>query len=161
MATGDAHRIALYSGWDTVVAAGHGTVVVATVSAATALDAASGAELWTMAGSAMYAPALIIDDHVLLTTEWGVVSLLDRDSGAVLWTTDLALRVFNAGVVIDHKTAWVVTVDGKVIGLRLVDGTVVGALQHSLAYNFARPAVIDGMLVVGDQDAVVRGLRLP
>jgi len=161
MVTGDAHRTALYSGWDTVVAGADGTVVVATVSAATALDASTGMQLWTLPGSAMYAPALIIDEHVLVTTERGVVTLVDLASGAVRWTVDLGLRVFNAGGVLQDGTAWVVTVDGKTIGVRVTDGAVIGALQHSLAYNFARPAVVGNTLVVGDQDGVVRGLRLP
>jgi outer membrane protein assembly factor BamB len=161
MATGDPHGIALYSGWDDVVAAGDGIVVVATVSNGLAIDATAGTQRWKLSGSTMYAPSLIIGDAVLLTTENGVVSLVDAATGAIRWTTNLGLRVFNAGVVLQDDVAWVVSVDGKTIGVGLADGSKVGWLQHSLVYNFGRPVVIGNTLVVGDQNGIVRALRLP
>ncbi|MGW4485647.1 outer membrane protein assembly factor BamB family protein [Amycolatopsis sp. NPDC004368] len=161
MVTGVEHRIALYSGWDTVVALGGGVVIVATVSSAIALDAATGAVRWTVPGSAMYAPALIVGDSVLLTTEWGVLTLVDLATGKTRWTTNLALRVFNAGVAISDGTAWVLTVDGKVIGVRLADGARLGWLQQSLVYTFGRPVIDGRALVVGDQNGVVHGISLP
>ncbi|WP_203923477.1 outer membrane protein assembly factor BamB family protein [Rugosimonospora africana] len=161
MVTGDEHHLDLYSGWDAVVAVGGGLVVVATVSNAIALDAATGAKRWTVSGSTMYAPALILDDATcLLTTEWGVLTLVHLATGATIWQNNLALRVFNAGVVVNGDTAWVLTVDGKLIGVRLADGARAGWLQHSLVYTFGRPAVTGGMLAVGDQNGVVHGIRL-
>ncbi|MFI5611868.1 PQQ-binding-like beta-propeller repeat protein [Amycolatopsis sp. NPDC051903] len=161
MVTGVEHRIALYSGWDTVVATGGDVVIVATVSSALALDRATGALRWTVAGSAMYAPALITGTSVLLTTEWGVLTLVDLATGKQLWQTNLALRVFNAGVAISDGTAWVLTVDGKVIGVRLADGARLGWLQQSLVYTFGRPVLDGKTLVVGDQNGAVHGISLP
>jgi outer membrane protein assembly factor BamB len=162
MVTGDEQHLALYSGWDNVVAVGDGVVVVSSVSSSWGLDAATGAKLWTIAGSAMYAPVVILDDgSALLTTEFGVMSRVDLKTGAVRWQTNLAVRVFNAGVVISESTVWAQSVDGKLLGVRLADGVQQGRLQHSLVYNFSTPAVIEGLLVVGDQNGVVAGIELP
>ncbi|WAL69417.1 PQQ-binding-like beta-propeller repeat protein [Amycolatopsis cynarae] len=162
MATGTRHRVALYGGWDTVVALGAGPVVVATVSGTTALDAATGAVKWTRAGSTMYAPAVVVGDGtLLLTTEWGVLSRVDLATGTVVWQAGLGARVFNAGVVVDRGTVWALSVDGKLLGVRLADGVPQGRLQHSLVYTFSRPVIAGDTLVVGDQNGVVRGIRLP
>ncbi|TNC21011.1 outer membrane protein assembly factor BamB family protein [Amycolatopsis alkalitolerans] len=161
MVSGVPHRVLLYSGWDCVVAVGGGVVIVATVSQSTALDAATGAVRWTVSGSTMYAPAVLVEGAALLTTEWGVLTKVDLQTGKTLWQTDLAVRVFNAGVVVADRTAWVASVDGKLIGVRLADGVRLGWLQHSLVYTFGRPVIADGTLVVGDQNGVVHGIALP
>jgi hypothetical protein len=54
MVSGDQHRVALYSGWDDVIALGAGAVLAATVSGTQALEAATGAPRWTLPGSTMY-----------------------------------------------------------------------------------------------------------
>ncbi|MFB7224906.1 hypothetical protein [Streptomyces sp. NPDC056227] len=51
--------------------------------------------------------------------------------------------------------------DSKLIGLRITDGTRRGWLQHTLAFTFSSPAVVNNTLVVGDQDGVVHGIALP
>jgi len=161
MVTGDAHRIALNSGWDNAVAVGADTAVVANVSNATALDTATGTVRWTIPGSAMYAPALLIDaTTILLTSEFGVMTRADLATGEIGWTTQLGVRVFNAGVAIDGGLAWVLSADGKLIGVRTADGQRQSWLQHTLAYTFSRPAIAGDTLVVGDQDGVVHGIRL-
>ncbi|MEE1667224.1 PQQ-binding-like beta-propeller repeat protein [Streptomyces sp. WAC07094] len=77
------------------------------------------------------------DGSALLTTEWGVMSRIDLATGAERWRTDLAVRVFNAGVVVNGATAWVQSIDGRLLGVDLTDGTPRGRLQHSLAYSFS------------------------
>ena len=162
MVTGVEHRVALYSGWDAVVAVGGGLAIVATVSSATALDTATGAVRWQVSGSTMYAPALILPDGTgVLTTEWGIITRIDLATGATIWRTNLALRVFNAGVIVHGDTVWALSVDGKLVGVRLADGARQGWLQHSLVYTFSRPAVTGGVLAVGDQNGVLHGIRLP
>jgi hypothetical protein len=79
----------------------------------------------------------------------------------VAWQTNLAVRVFNAGVVVVGPTAWVQSVDGKLIGVRVSDGVKQGWLQHSLVYSFSTPALAGDVLVVGDQNGVVAGISLP
>jgi outer membrane protein assembly factor BamB/3',5'-cyclic AMP phosphodiesterase CpdA len=162
MATGTENHVALYSGWDNVVAVGDGVVVVGSVSSSWGLDAATGAVLWTVAGSAMYAPAVVLGDgSALLTTEFGVMSRIDLATGKARWQTKLAVRVFNAGVVIADGTAWAQSADGKLLGVRLADGAPQGRLQHSLVYNFSTPVIVGRLLVVGDQNGVVAGIELP
>ena len=82
-------------------------------------------------------------------------------TGATIWRTNLALRVFNAGVIVHGDTVWALSVDGKLVGVRLADGARQGWLQHSLVYTFSRPAVTGGVLAVGDQNGVLHGIRLP
>lgn len=162
MATGTENHVALYSGWDNVVAVGDGVVVVGSVAGSWGLDAATGALLWKLAGSAMYAPAVVLDDgSALLTTEFGVMSRIDLATGAKRWQTDLAVRVFNAGVAVDSTTAWAQSADGRLLGVDLADGTRRGRLQHSLAYSFSTPVIVDNVLVVGDQNGTVAGISLP
>ena len=162
MATGTENHVALYSGWDNVVAVGDGVVIVGSVAGTWGLSAATGAVLWTFPGSAMYAPAVLLGDgSALLTTEFGVMSRIDLATGAKRWQSDLAVRVFNAGVVVDGGTAWAQSVDGRLLGVKLTDGTQQGRLQHSLAYSFSTPALIDNVLVVGDQNGTVAGISLP
>ncbi|MEV6993050.1 PQQ-binding-like beta-propeller repeat protein [Streptomyces sp. NPDC093228] len=162
MATGTENHVALYSGWDNVVAVDGGVVVVGSVAGSWGLSAATGAVLWKLAGSAMYAPAVLLGDgSALLTTEWGVMSRIDLATGAERWRTDLAVRVFNAGVVVNGATAWAQSVDGRLLGVDLTDGTPRGRLQHSLAYSFSTPAIVGEILVVGDQNGIVAGIDLP
>ncbi|MFJ2398979.1 PQQ-binding-like beta-propeller repeat protein [Streptomyces sp. NPDC087843] len=162
MATGTANHVALYSGWDDVVAVGDGVVVVGSVAGSWGLNATTGALLWTVAGSAMYAPTVVLDDgSALLTTEFGIMSRVDLATGKTRWQTNLAVRVFNAGVVIADGVAWAQSVDGKLLGVKLSDGTPQGRLQHSLAYSFSTPAIAGGTLVVGNQNGVVAGIELP
>ena len=161
LAAGSEHHRDLYSGWDNVVALGGDVAIVATVSSATALDTGTGTELWQIPGSTMYPPALTLaDGTVLLTTEFGVMTRADLRAGTTIWQTSLNVRVFNAGVATDGGTAWVLSADGQLIGVRLADGQRQGRLQHSLAYTFSRPAITAGTLIVGDQDGHVHGITL-
>lgn len=162
MVSGDEHHVALYSGWDNVIAVGSGVAIVNNVSDGWGLDIATGAVRWTLSGSTMYAPAVILGDgSALLTTEFGVMSKVDLATGSVAWQTNLAVRVFNAGVVVIGPSAWAQSVDGKLIGVRLSDGAKQGWLQHSLVYSFSTPALAGDVLVVGDQNGVVAGISLP
>jgi len=162
MVSGEAHRVALYSGWDNAVVLGAGAVVAATVSGSLALEAATGAVRWKVPGAAMYPAAVVLGDGtVLLTNEQGTVCRVSLADGHVHWQTALKARVLNAGVTTDRDSAWVVSARGRLIGVRLADGRRQGSVQHTLAYSYSRPAIVGGTLVTGDQDGFVHGIRLP
>jgi outer membrane protein assembly factor BamB/3',5'-cyclic AMP phosphodiesterase CpdA len=151
MVSGDAHRMALYSGWDDAVVLGGG-----------ALEAATGTVRWKFPGATMYPAAVVLgDDTVLLTNEQGTLARVSLADGQVHWQTALKVRVLNAGVTTDRDSAWVLSARGRLIGVRLADGRRQGSVQHTLAYSYSRPAIVGGTLVAGDQDGFVHGIRLP
>ncbi|MFB7112785.1 PQQ-binding-like beta-propeller repeat protein [Streptomyces sp. NPDC056291] len=159
--SGDEFQLALNSGWDDIVALGADLAIVANINGSWALDAATGAPQWTLKGSAMYAPTVVLKDATaLFTTEYGVVSRVDLATGKTIWQTPLNVRVFEAGLIVHDDTAWIQSVDGKLIGLRINDGTRQGWLQHTLAFTFSSPAIVNDTLVVGDQNGVVHGIAL-
>ncbi len=162
MVSGDAHRVALYSGWDSAAVLGAGVVMVATVSGSLALETATGAVRWRFPGGTMYPAAVVLgDDTALLTDEQGTVCRVSLADGRALWRAALRVRVLNAGVTVDGDSAWLLSARGRLIGLRLSDGRRLGSVQHTLAYSFSPPAIAGGTLVAGDQDGFVHGIRLP
>jgi outer membrane protein assembly factor BamB len=162
MVSGDRHRVALYSGWDDVVVLGSGVAVVATVSGSQALDVATGTPRWTFPGTTMYPPAAVLGDGTaLLTTEQGVVSRVGLADGVALWQARLGMRVQNAGLAVAGDSAWVVSARGRLARVRLADGEPRGSRRFSRAQCFSAPVVTGDVLVAGDQDGVVHGLRLP
>jgi outer membrane protein assembly factor BamB len=162
MVSGDLHRVRLYSGWDDVVALGAGAVLAATVSGTQALDAATGAPRWTRPGSTMYPPTVVLGDGTaLFTTERGVLSRVALADGGRVWQADLGVNVQNAGLAVAGDSAWVVSVDGQLVRVGLADGRERGSLPYTLARCYSAPAVVGDTLVTGDQDGVVRGIRLP
>jgi outer membrane protein assembly factor BamB len=162
MISGDRHLVALYSGWDDVVVLGGGAVIVATVSGSVALDAATGAPRWTVHGGTMYPPTVVLGDGtVLLTTEHGVVTRVGLADGGAVWRADLGVRVLNAGVAVDGEGAWVMSAHGRLIGVRLADGQQLGSIRHARAYCYSAPVIVGGVLIAGDQDGFVHGIRLP
>ena len=162
MVSGDLHRVTLYSGWDDVIALGAGVVLAATVSGTQALEAATGAPRWTLPGSTMYPPTVVLGDGTaLFTTERGLLSRVSLADGGAVWQADLGVGVQNAGLAVAGDSAWVVSADGRLVRVRLADGREQGAVRYTQAQCFSAPAVIGDTLVAGDQDGVVHGLRLP
>jgi outer membrane protein assembly factor BamB len=154
--------VALYSGWDSAAALGAGAVIVATVSGSLALETATGTVRWRFPGGTMYPAAVVLGDGTaLLTDEQGTVCRVSLADGRVVWRAALRVRVLNAGVTVDGDTAWVLSVRGRLIGIRLSDGRRQGSVQHTLAYSFSRPAIVGGTLVTGDQNGYVHAIRLP
>jgi len=162
MVSGDLHRVTLYSGWDDVIALGAGLVLAATVSGTQALEAATGAPRWTLPGSTMYPPTVVLGDGTaLLTTERGLITRVGLADGGVIWQADLGVGVQNAGLAVAGDSAWVVSAGGRLVRVRLADGRERGSVRYTLAQCFSAPAVTGDTLVAGDQDGVVHGLRLP
>src|SRR5947209_8523542 len=162
MVAGDPHRVTLYSGWDDVAVLGAGAVLVATVSGSQALEAVTGIARWAFPGTTMYPPAVPLGDGtVLLTTERGVISRLDLADGGTVWQASLGTRVQNAGRAVAGDSAWVVSEPGWLVQVRLADGAVAGSVRFTQAHCYSAPAIVDGaVLVTGDQDGLVHGVRL-
>ena len=162
MVSGDLHRVALYSGWDDVIALGAGAVLAATVSGTQALEAATGAPRWTLPGSTMYPPTVVLGDGTaLFTTERGVLSRVALADGGTVWQAGLGVPVQNAGLAVVGDSAWVVSAAGRLVRVRLTDGHEQGSVRFTLARCYSAPAVVGDTLVTGDQDGVVHGIRLP
>ena len=162
MVSGDLHRVALYSGWDDVIALGAGAVLAATVSGTQALEAATGAPRWTRPGSTMYPPTVVLGDGTaLFTTERGVISRVGLANGGTVWQAGLGVPVQNAGLAVVGDSAWVVSADGRLVRVGLADGREQGSIRYTLARCYSAPAVVGDTLVTGDQDGVVHGIRLP
>jgi outer membrane protein assembly factor BamB/predicted phosphodiesterase len=162
MVSGDLHRVTLYSGWDDVIALGAGLVLAAAVSGTQALEAATGAPRWTLPGSTMYPPTVVLGDGTaLLTTERGLLTRVGLADGGTVWQAPLGVSVQNAGPAVAGDSAWVVSADGRLLRVRLADGQEQGSVRYTLAQCFSAPAVAGDTLVAGDQDGVVHGLRLP
>ncbi|HEY0999475.1 MAG TPA: PQQ-binding-like beta-propeller repeat protein [Streptosporangiaceae bacterium] len=162
MVSGDLHRVTLYSGWDDVIALGACVVLAATVSGTVALEAATGAPRWTLPGSTMYPPTVVLGDGTaLVTTERGLLTRVGLANGSAVWQADLGVGVQNAGLAVAGDSAWVASADGRLVRVRLADGRERGSVRYTLAQCFSAPAVTGDTLVAGDQDGVVHGLRLP
>ena len=162
MVSGDLHRVRLYSGWDDVIALGAGAVLAATVSGTQALEAATGAPRWTLPGSTMYPPAVVLGDGTaLFTTERGVLSRVALADGGTVWQADLGVGVQNAGLAVAGDSAWVMSADGRLVRVGLANGHEQGTVRYTLARCYSAPAVVGDTLVTGDQDGVVHGIRLP
>ena len=162
MVSGDQHRVALYSGWDDVIALGAGAVLAATVSGTQALEAVTGAPRWTFPGSTMYPPAVVLGDGTaLLATERGVITRVALADGGTVWQAGLGVPVQNAGLAVAAASAWVVSAAGRLVRVRLADGHQRGSVRFTLARCYSAPAVVGDTLITGDQDGMVHGIRLP
>jgi outer membrane protein assembly factor BamB/predicted phosphodiesterase len=162
MVSGDLHQVTLYSGWDDVITLGAGVVLAATVSGTEALEAATGAPRWTLPGSTMYPPTVVLGDGTaLFTTERGLLTRVSLADGGAVWQAALGVGVQNAGLAVAGDSAWVVSADGQLVRVRLADGREQGSVRYTLAQCYSAPAVAGDTLVAGDQDGVVHGLRLP
>ncbi|HEY6740168.1 MAG TPA: PQQ-binding-like beta-propeller repeat protein [Actinopolymorphaceae bacterium] len=152
----------IYGPWDDVVELlPSGRVLVSTVAGAFALDRATGGQAWSLSGSFVYTPSILLDSGLLVIDEWGEASLVDPETGAALWgPSQLVPRAFNAGPVVTGDTGWLVGTTGLLVGFDLTSGAVVHRLQLGTAWSFSTPVVVDGVLVTADQAGVVRGVAL-
>jgi outer membrane protein assembly factor BamB len=109
----------------------------------------------------MYPPAVPLGDGtVLLTTERGVISRVNLADGGTVWQASLGTRVQNAGLAVAGDSAWVVSEPGWLVQVRLADGAVAGSVRFTQAHCYSAPAIVGDVLVTGDQDGLVHGIRL-
>lgn len=140
-----------------------GLVLVATVTTAHALDAATGQEQWSRSGSYIYAPAThLTGGDLLLIDDWQrTATRVDAATGQERWTVDIGVRVLHTGAVVHGDTAWVMGTTGLLVAVDLDSGSVTERLQlTTTAYCYSTPVIVDGTLLVGDQDGVLHALSL-
>ena len=164
MVSGDLHRVTLYSGLGRRDRArrrrgpsGDG------LRHARRWKPGTGAPRWTLPGSTMYPPAVVLGDGTaLFTTERGVLSRVSLADGGTVWQADLGVHVQNAGLAVAGASAWVVSASGRArSGCGWPTGALRGSLRYTLAQCYSAPAVAGDTLVAGDQDGVVHGIRPP
>lgn len=153
----------IYGPWDDVLELlPNGTVLVSTVTSATALDRATGAVRWTVPSGALYPPSILLDDQrLLIVDEFSRFQLISPATGVATWRSEVGVRTLNAGPVIAGDRAWIVATTGLLASLDLATGAVGNRLQLTPANTFSTPVVVDGLLVAADQAGVVRGIALP
>lgn len=160
----DSYRKLIYGPWDDwIEVLPDGSVLISTVANAFAVDPVTGAERWRVTGSHIFAPSLLLPDGgLLLTTEWGVVSVVDPATGATRWTTQAVPRAVNAGPVQDPRdgTIWLVSVGGLLAAIDPATGAVDVDRQLFTANTFSTPVIAGGQLVVAAQDGSLRGLAV-
>ncbi|WP_350347406.1 PQQ-binding-like beta-propeller repeat protein [Agromyces sp. G08B096] len=160
----DTYRRLIYGPWDDwVQVLPTGAVLFSTVTDAIAADPATGAELWRTPGGYLLAPSLVLDDAtLLLTTEWGVLDLVDAATGAKRWSGQAVPRVVNAGPVRDPRTGtvWLVGTGGLLVSFDPAAPAIAAHRQLFTANTFSTPVIAGDTLVVAAQDGVLRGIRL-
>lgn len=160
----DRYRQLIYGPWDDwVEVLPTGAVVFSTVVDAIAVDPHTGEEIWRSPGSYIFAPSLpLADGGLMLTSEWGVVTVVDQATGATRWSAQAVPRVVNAGPVIDRRTgaAWLVSVGGLLAEVRPSDGVVRVDRQLFTANTFSTPVMAADKLVVAAQDGVLRAFTV-
>jgi outer membrane protein assembly factor BamB len=93
-----------------------------------ALDAATGALLWTnrVGGSAYTTPA-VASGYVFVGGTDGTFHAFDAVTGTELWSADVGGRILGAPLVIG-KYVFFSTKDGRTFGARIIDGKIVWRL---------------------------------
>ncbi|SCL65061.1 PQQ-binding-like beta-propeller repeat protein [Micromonospora peucetia] len=154
----------IYGPWaDNLEVLPNGLVLVSTVTSAFALDPATGELRWSVAGSYIYAPKLLLDngDVVMFDDGGRTASRVDPATGQARWTTGLGARPVSTGAAIHDGVAWIPTTTGLVVAVDLTTGSVRTRLQLTTsAYCYSPPVVIGDMLMVGDQDGFLHGIAV-
>lgn len=156
------HGRLLYGPWnDRVELLPGGMVLFATVERTFAVDRASGSGCWEIAARCMYPPSCLTDYGLLLADEYGMLVLVDPATGSTIWTAELGAPTLDAGPVVAASTAWVVSATGLLSGVDLETGGIRHRRQVGPAGTYSTPVVADGVLVLGDQEGVLRAIEIP
>ncbi len=159
----DDYRRLIYGPWTSFVTpAGNGLMLVATVTTLHALNATTGLQAWSLPGSHMYTPQLVVGEKVLAIAERGGTTLVDAATGAVNWTGNLVPVSLDAGPVLRGDDAFLVGFSGMLSKVNLGSGVVTQLRQVTKAQFYSTPvlAVDDTVLVVAGQDGVVHSLDI-
>ncbi|MEU0556595.1 PQQ-binding-like beta-propeller repeat protein [Dactylosporangium sp. NPDC006015] len=154
----------IYGPWaDTLMVLPNGLVLVSTVANAFALDPATGEQRWSRAGSFIYAPKAQLAGGDLLMFDDGArtAARVDPSTGQARWTADLVARPVNTGAAVHNGVAWVPGTTGLLVGVDVANGAIRARLQlTTTAYCYSPPVVVDGTLLVGDQDGQLYGVAV-
>ncbi|WP_181157434.1 PQQ-binding-like beta-propeller repeat protein [Microbacterium sp. MYb62] len=160
----DRYRQLIYGPWvDWVEVLPTGAVLFSTVTEGIAVDPRTGVEIWRTPGSYVFAPSVpVADGGVLLTSEWGVVTVVDPATGVQRWSAQAVPRVFDAGPVLHPRTgaAWLVSVGGLLAEIQPSTGAVTVDRQLFTAHTFSTPVIVEDHLIVAAQDGVLRGFTI-
>jgi outer membrane protein assembly factor BamB/predicted phosphodiesterase len=135
-------------------------VLLSTVSAAWALDGATGAQAWRIAGGWMYHQPLLLGDRLALASERGEVVAVRPDSGAELWRGTMLERVLGGSPVSWGDRLAVAGVNGLVATFDPATGAPRGSLHPGVEYVHSGPATAGELLAVGSQDGLLRALSI-
>ncbi|HTE59248.1 MAG TPA: PQQ-binding-like beta-propeller repeat protein, partial [Solirubrobacteraceae bacterium] len=155
------YRTLIYGPWWTQATTLPGDrVVLSTVSAAWALDGATGAQAWRINGGWIYHQPLLLDDRVVLASERGDVVAVRPDTGAELWRTTMPERVLGGS-----PTRWgdrlaVGGVNGLVATFDPATGAARGSFHAGVEYVHSGLAAAGEVLAIGSQDGVLRALAV-
>jgi outer membrane protein assembly factor BamB len=153
------YRTLIYGPWATqATLLPANRVLVANVVAAYALDRATGAIAWQVAGGFMYNRALLLEDRLVLADERGNVVAVDPLTGAELWRVTLPQRVIGGGPVRWGTHVAAVGVNGLVARLDPASGADAGRFRATVDYVHGVAAAAGRVLVSGGQDGVLRGV---
>jgi outer membrane protein assembly factor BamB len=154
----------IYGPWyDTVELLPGDLVLVSTVADAFALEAATGQIRWSRSGSYIYAPASVLEDgDLLLIDDFGrTASRVDSETGEERWTVNFGVRAINTGAAIHDNLAWIPGTTGLLVAIDLDTGEIRHQLQLTTTANcYSPPVIVDGTLLVGDQDGVLHGIAV-
>jgi outer membrane protein assembly factor BamB len=153
------YRTMIYGPWWTqATALPGGRVLLSTVTAAWALDGATGAQAWRIAGGWLYHQPLLLGDRLVLASERGDVVAVRPDSGAELWRGTMPERVLGGSPVSWGDRLAVAGVNGLVATFDPATGAPRGSLHPGVEYVHSGLATAGELLAVGSQDGVLRAL---
>lgn len=128
-----------------------GTVFVATAAGLEALDAATGADRWTVPLSTPVAAPLLWDTGWLIAiVEPSDVVAFRASDLRIIWRRPLGARSSYAAVPGGNGALFFSLVDGRVIALALADGTPLW--ERKLPGTLSEPAVSEDRVFVGSTD---------
>ncbi|MCT2398256.1 PQQ-binding-like beta-propeller repeat protein [Novosphingobium mangrovi (ex Huang et al. 2023)] len=125
-----------------------------------ALDAQSGARLWTKSfavkgdgSNSVFGGGVSYDSgHVYVTTGVGEVAALEASTGAQIWTKKPAGPLRGAPTVA-FNAVYVMTQDNQIFALNATDGSLVwnesGSLTQAGVFGVAAPAAGQGTVIAG------------
>lgn len=138
-------------------AVAYGKVFVPTMHGLFALDARTGATVWTNASARGFSSPAAFDDSVLVGTSNGTVIRLNASNGDGQWETRLLAHPFFSGITSSPKVAFdrlfIGTFNesggsGEVVSLWASNGSV--AWRHATgSVDYSSPAYADGTVYVG------------
>jgi outer membrane protein assembly factor BamB len=110
-----------------------------------ALDAATGASLWTAKTGFGSSPT--VADGIVWVDAQSSVSAVNATSGAIVWTASVPTRGIAAPAVV-NGTVYVADIFDKVYALNAWNGAVEWTATTGSQYTLASPAVVDGIVYV-------------
>ncbi|WP_404310036.1 outer membrane protein assembly factor BamB family protein [Neorhodopirellula lusitana] len=98
--------------------------------------------------------AAIAETRVVVASRNKQVDAIDRATGKPIWRVTLRRRA-DASPLIAGNDVWIASTDGRLLRLSLEDGTERWSFEIRGGF-FASPAIVDGRLVIADDEGVVR-----